>query len=148
MKRPWVPVLGALLVLLIGGSAFAFYGSGPRSMWGAGRGGPGMWGGWCPGPAYMWGGYDGDDDFGGRKGLGRYPYKYEVPAEIAQKMRDLERTQLELRMLFLEDKLDQKKATELHERILSLRTDVSRWQFEQWLKGIEQRQSGAPSNNQ
>lgn len=142
MKRPWVPVLGALLVLLIGGSAFAFYGSGPRSMWGTG------WGGWCPGPAYMWGGYDGDDDFGGRKGLGRYPYKYEVPAEIAQKMRDLERTRLELRMLFLEDKLDQKKATELHERILSLRTDVSRWQFEQWLKGIEQRQSGAPSNNQ
>jgi hypothetical protein len=96
----------------------------------------------------MWGGYDGDDDFGGRKGLGGYPYRYEVPAEIAQKMRDLERTQLELRMLFLEDKLDQKKATELHERILSLRTDVSRWQFEQWLKGIEQRQSGAPSNNQ
>jgi hypothetical protein len=142
MKRPWVPVLGALLVLLIGGSAFAFYGPGPKSIWGAG------WRGWCPGPAYMWGGYDGDDDFVGRKRLERYPYKYEIPAEMAQKMRDLERTRLELRMLFLEDKLDQKKATELHERILSLRTDVSRWQFEQWLKVIEQRQSGAPSNNQ
>lgn len=81
-----------------------------------------MWDGWCAGPGYMFG------------GPGWY---VEVPAEIAQKMRDLERAQLELRMLFWEDKVDQKKAKELHEKMISLRTDISRWQFEQWLKQID-----------
>ncbi|HOM31182.1 MAG TPA: hypothetical protein PKY69_06815 [Acetomicrobium flavidum] len=148
MKRFWIPVMGALLLVLVGSSAFAFYGSGPRHMWGAGWGGPMMWDGWCAGPGYMFGGpgwYE-DGNVGPKGEFRKFPSRVEVPAEIAQKMRDLERAQLELRMLFLEDKVDQKKAKELHEKMISLRTDISRWQFEQRLKQIDEWQKKSTSS--
>ncbi|NLI42492.1 MAG: hypothetical protein GX381_02265 [Synergistaceae bacterium] len=140
MKRPWVSVLIALLVVLIGSSAFAFYGLAPRH----------MWDGWSPGPAHMWGGYGWyeDEDSGPQRGFKRLPYKYEVPTEIAQKMRELERAKLDLRYLFLEDEIDKEKAKQIHEKILSLRTEISRWQFEQWLTNAPRWQQEKSPNKQ
>lgn len=107
-----------------------------------------MWDGWCAGPGYMFEGpgWYGDGNVGPKGEFRKFPSRVEVPAEIAQKMRDLERAQLELRMLFLEDKVDQKKAKELHEKMISLRTDISRWQFEQRLKQIDEWQKKSTSS--
>ena len=72
-------------------------------------------------------------DFDSRSRLDNAPYGTEIPPKIAENMRQLERTRLELQSMVYEGRIDRAKASQLHERMLSLQNEIARWRFEQRL---------------
>ena len=141
MKRSTIAVLALVALIAVAGSALAHggYGFGPHHMWGGGYGPGGMMGGWGPG-AMTWGYGPQGGDLDSRSRLYNTPYGTEIPPKIAEDMRQLERTRLELQSMAYEGRIDRAKASQLHERMLSLQNEIARWQFEQWLNFSENRQ--------
>jgi hypothetical protein len=135
MKRSAIAVLALVALVAAAGSALAYGGYG--FMWGGGYGPGGMMRGW--GPGYGGCGPQGSD-FDSRSRLYNTPYGTEIPPKIAEDMRQLERTRLELQSMAYEGRIDRAKASQLHERMLSLQNEIARWQFEQWLNFSENRQ--------
>ena len=161
MKLSTIAVLTLIALVAVTGPALAHggYGSGPQSMPGGGYGhggmmggyGPGgMMGGWGPGygghgyghgpGAMMWGYGPQGGDFDSRSRLNNAPYGIEIPPKIDENIRQLEKTRLELQSMVYEGRIDRTKASQLHERMLSLQNEIARWQFEQWLNSSENRQ--------
>lgn len=125
-------VLAAVVaVLAVSGAAFAW-------------GGMGMWGGrpggveGCPmfgagdgfGPTMM-----GQGGFGGPWGQkfphGRAFRGARLPEEVRAKMTEVQRLHMQMGLVLLEEKPDFDRARELHEKLLSLNTELARWRFDQ-----------------
>jgi Spy/CpxP family protein refolding chaperone len=125
MRKTILSVMAAALVLAAAAGAFA---------WGGGYGGSG----WddC-GPGFMMGpggsGPDGDRD--GRPGPRGGQFMRNAPAEIQSAMRELHRADLQIRLALTEDKVDVAKARAIFEKQLKLQEQVTRWRFEEMLKG-------------
>ena len=115
-EKTWVSVLIALLVVLIGSSAFAFYGLAPRH----------MWDGWSPGPAHMWEVTAGMKTKIQVRSVGLRDCLINTRSQQRLLKRCVSSSaKLDLRYLFLEDEIDKEKAKQIHEKILSLRTEIS-----------------------
>ncbi|WP_198470752.1 hypothetical protein [Acetomicrobium sp. S15 = DSM 107314] len=150
MKRSTIAVLALVALVAAAGSALAYggYGFEPHHMWGGGYGPRGMMGGWRSGyggcgyglGAMNWGYGPQGGDFDSRSRLNNAPYGTEIPPKIAENMRQLERTRLELQSMVYEGRIDRAKASQLHERMLSLQNEIARWRFEQRLNFSENRQ--------
>ncbi len=165
MKLSTIAVLTlvALFAATVPALAHGGYEFSPHSMSGGGYGPGGMMGGWGPGyggrgyghgpgammwgrgyghgpGAMMWGYGSRGSDFDSRSRLNNAPYGTEISPKIAENIRQLEKTRLELQSMVYEGRIDRTKASQLHERMLSLQNEIARWQFEQWLNSSENRQ--------
>jgi hypothetical protein len=152
MKLSTIAVLTLVALVAATGLALAHggYGFGPQSMPGGGYGPGGMMRGWGPGygghgyghgpGAMMWGYGPQGSGFDSRSRLNNAPYGTEITPKVAENIRQLEKTRLELQSMVYEGRIDRTKASQLHERMLSLQNEIARWQFEQWLNSSENRQ--------
>lgn len=63
----------------------------------------------------------------------RYNRNVNVPQEIQNKWNEMRRARLEMQLELSQPQINREKARSLHEKILGLRQEVSRWMFNQRL---------------
>ncbi|NLO56488.1 MAG: hypothetical protein GX108_05480 [Thermovirga sp.] len=120
MKKRAV-LLALAAVLAIGSAAYAY--GGPYGSFGAGMG----FDGFC-GPRMMHrGGYSRD----------RNVRKVDYPKEILDKMNELQRTRLEMRLALTQDEPDVNKAKLLFSKAQDIRNEISLWRFERYIESLK-----------
>lgn len=130
-KRAVLLALAALLT--IGTAAYAYggpYGRFGPGMDGAsyGRFGAGMGGGaFCGSRMSSRGGYFRDRD----------TKRVDYPKEILDKIGELQRTHLEMRLALTQEKPDLEKARSLFSRAQEIRNEISLWRFESYIESLK-----------
>ncbi|HDQ92928.1 MAG TPA: hypothetical protein ENN89_02295 [Synergistetes bacterium] len=66
----------------------------------------------------------------------RNAQEIQVPDEIRDKMRELQRTNLEMRLALTQEKPDVNKARLLFGQAQKLQNELSRWRFEEYVKTL------------
>jgi Spy/CpxP family protein refolding chaperone len=121
MKKRTV-LLALAAVLVIGTAAYA-HGGGFGGMGGFG---PGM-------------GFDGSDrvNTGNRNNMmHRNAQDIQIPQDIKDKMQEMQRTNLEMRLALSQEKPDVNKARLLFGKVQKLQNELSKWRFERYLETI------------
>lgn len=125
MKKRTV-LLALAAVLLIGTVAYA-HGGGFGGMGGMGVfGGPGM-------------GFEGSGKgYQGNRSGGMHwnAQDLQIPQEMKDKMQEMQRTNLEMRLALSQDKPDVNKARLLFGKFQKLQNEVSKWRFERYLETL------------
>ena len=136
MKRVAVAI-AVVAVLVTAGSALAWHGRGPGGM---ARGGSPEWMAQAPG----WGWCGGGCGYGNfPMGPGRGPGGFragapaglpQLPAELQAKVQEMNKAHLQLRLMMMEDKVDEAKAREIFQKIQGLRNEMAEWRFNEMMK--------------
>ncbi|MBN1333948.1 MAG: hypothetical protein JW971_09315 [Synergistales bacterium] len=94
------------------------------------------------GPGYRMGPEDGhmwrsENDGLRRSGAGRHwDQRNNVPSNMVEKMNEMKKLNLQMRMEFLEDEPDRNKLMELHNRIQDLRREMVDRHFREYVEGL------------
>lgn len=120
--------LALVAVLVVGAAAYAHGGGLPRM---------GGMGGFGHGEYYR-GECQRDGDERGTQGIGmqRGALNAEVPQDVRDKMQDLHRTNLELRLALAQDKPDVNTARLLFGKAQKLRNEIAKWRFEKYMETL------------
>ena len=135
MKRVAV-VIAVVAVLVTAGSALAWHGKGRGIMPGGSAPAQLALAQGCGGC-----GGCGDDNLAMKCGRGPGGFRAgalagvpQLPAELQAKVQEMSKARLQLRLMMMEDKVDEAKAREIFHKIQGLRNEMAEWRFNEMMK--------------